>query len=165
MAPSMHRVVADDDVRAVAWLLFRTLFQGQVIADICVVAGSAFLEISLVIHKFLFLNMRGQRRLLASKAWFENQRKRPQPQRAVGRNVLRRISTFGFYSLARQTRSLNYIDWACKIHRRRSRLLGIAETWRNRNFRRRHPLNIRRTNLREQMFVSALPVSSQAPRP
>ena len=31
------------------------------------------------------------------------------------RNVLRRISTFVFYLLARQTRSPNCIDWACKI--------------------------------------------------
>jgi hypothetical protein len=31
------------------------------------------------------------------------------------RNVLRRISTFVFYLLARQTRSPDCIDWACKI--------------------------------------------------
>jgi len=63
-------------------------------------------------------------------------------------DVLRRISIVVF-SYARQTRSLERcIDWAGKILRCRSRLPGIAQSWRNRNFRYRHHLNTRRTMLR-----------------
>src|SRR5262245_1755579 len=80
---------------------------------------------------------------------------------SIGWDVLRQTSIVVFY--ARQTRSPNCIDWACKIHPCRSRLLGIAQRWRNRNFRGHHR-NIGRTNLREQVFASALPASSRAPR-
>src|SRR5215510_10106532 len=78
------------------------------------------------------------------------------------RHVLRQTSIVAFY--ARQTRSSDCcIDWACKIHEcPGSRMPGIAQRWRKRNFRGlRH---IGRTNLREQVFASALPESSQAPR-